>query len=158
MCLASKYLGEMDSLVTKMKNDLDKLHKKQSEYDKKLSDVYHDIEVDNFNACEGYYHAKKLKELLQKRRLIKTELYRIQSMYDLLKIGNKVRNIHNNTEGTLVYSSFGASISGITYDENGNKVHFQTLGKPIREYESDWKRVYKFKFNMKEVNYENKKN
>lgn len=67
-----------------------------------------------------------------------------------LKIGNKVRNIHDNTEGTLVYSTFGASITGIKVHEDGNKIHFQTLGMPISEYEKDWKRVYKFKYNMKE--------
>jgi hypothetical protein len=69
-----------------------------------------------------------------------------------LKIGNKVRNIHDNTEGTLVYSTFGASISGIKEDENGNKIHFQTLGRPIQSYEESWKRVYKFKYNMKDYN------
>ncbi|WP_080845675.1 hypothetical protein [Cytobacillus gottheilii] len=68
-----------------------------------------------------------------------------------LKIGNKVRNIHNNTEGNLVYSSSGASIAGFK-EENGEKCHFQTLGQPIHMYEKDWKRVYKFKFNMKDYN------
>lgn len=65
-----------------------------------------------------------------------------------LKIGNKVRNIHNNMEGTLVYSTFGASITGFKEDDDGNTVHFQTLGQPIHEYEKDWKRIYKFKYNM----------
>lgn len=69
-----------------------------------------------------------------------------------LKIGNKVRNIHDNTEGRLIYSSFGASVSGIEEDEDGNKIHFQTLGQPIHEYEKDWKRIYKFKYNMKDYN------
>lgn len=67
-----------------------------------------------------------------------------------LKIGNKVRNKHDNTEGVLVYSSFGASISGFNIDEEGNRYHFQTLGRPISEYEDDWKRIYKFKYNMKD--------
>lgn len=51
-----------------------------------------------------------------------------------LKIGNKVRNIHDNTEGHLVYSTFGASVSGIKEDNNGDFVHFQTLGQPISGY------------------------
>jgi hypothetical protein len=68
----------------------------------------------------------------------------------MLKIGNKVRNIHDNTEGIVVYSTFGASITGIKKDEEGNDIHFQTLGQPIEEYEPHWKRVYKFKFNMKD--------
>ncbi|MBM7598201.1 hypothetical protein JOC34_000558 [Virgibacillus halotolerans] len=66
-----------------------------------------------------------------------------------LKIGNKVRNIHDNTEGKLVYSTFGASITGAKVDEDGNRMRFQTIGQPIQEYEKDWKRVYKFKYNMR---------
>ncbi len=69
-----------------------------------------------------------------------------------LKIGNKVLNIHDNTEGRLVYSSSGASVTGIYVDEKSNKIHFQTLGMPVSKYENDWKRVYKFKYNMKEYN------
>ena len=65
-----------------------------------------------------------------------------------LKIGNKVRNIHDNTEGILVYSTFGASVSGIKYDCD-QIIHFQTLGQPIHEYEKDWERIYKFKYDMK---------
>ena len=68
----------------------------------------------------------------------------------VLKIGNKVRNIHDNVEGILVYSTFGASITGCTVDEEGNKIRFQTLGQPIYEYEKDWKRIYKFKYDMKD--------
>lgn len=56
-----------------------------------------------------------------------------------LKIGNKVRNIHNNLEGKVVYSTSGASVSGFTYDDNGNKVHFQTLGQPLHGLEKEWK-------------------
>jgi hypothetical protein len=67
-----------------------------------------------------------------------------------LRIGNKVRNIHDNTEGYLVRSTFGASVSDIKIDDKGNVIHFQTLGQPIKEYENDWKRVYKFKYNMKD--------
>lgn len=69
-----------------------------------------------------------------------------------LKIGDKVRNIHDNSEGILAYSSSGASVTGWTQDEDGNKMHFQTLGVPVYEYEEDWKRVYKFKYDMKEFN------
>lgn len=35
-----------------------------------------------------------------------------------LKIGNKVRNVHDNSEGYLVYSTSGASVSGITYRDD----------------------------------------
>ena len=39
-----------------------------------------------------------------------------------LKIGDKVRNIHDNTEGKLVYSSAGASIAGYKKDEKWGTV------------------------------------
>ena len=69
----------------------------------------------------------------------------------MLKIGNKVRNIHNNREGVLVYSSSGASVSGRYWDaESDSWVHFQTLGDNINTYEKDWKRIYKWKYNMKD--------
>ncbi len=68
-----------------------------------------------------------------------------------LKIGDKVRNIHDNTEGKFVYSAFGASITGWVVDEEGNRVHFQTLGKSVHEYEADWKRVYKYRYNIKNI-------
>lgn len=65
-----------------------------------------------------------------------------------LKIGNKVRNIHNNLEGKIVKSIFGVSVSGWYYDEEGNKCYFKTLGMSLDEVAKDWKRVYKFKYNM----------
>lgn len=68
-----------------------------------------------------------------------------------LKIGNKVRNIHNNMEGYLVSSKFGVSVSGWTIDEDGNKCHFKTLGAPLHEIEKDWKKVRKFKYGMRGV-------
>lgn len=67
-----------------------------------------------------------------------------------IKIGNKVRNIHSNLEGVMVFSTSGGSVSGVKFDENGNKGRFHTLGQPLHLYEADWKRVYKFKYNMKE--------
>ncbi|PAV30335.1 hypothetical protein CIL05_07645 [Virgibacillus profundi] len=66
-----------------------------------------------------------------------------------MKIGDKVRNIHNNTEGYLVYSTFGASVSGFDTNEDDVTYHFQTLGQSIDNYAKDWERIYKFKYNMK---------
>lgn len=67
-----------------------------------------------------------------------------------LKIGDKVRNIHDDTEGTLAYSSFGASVTGFGVNEDGQAYHFKTLGQPLSEFKKDWKRIYKFKYNMKD--------
>jgi hypothetical protein len=101
MCLASKYIGEIDDLVERIKSDMQKLHNKRSEYDKKLSEFYHQLEIKKFNACEGYYISKQLQEILQKRRLLKNELYRMQHIYDTLsvqKISDKLPKTKNNVK------------------------------------------------------------
>jgi hypothetical protein len=88
MCKASKYLSEIDIIVNNIKNDLKKLNNKQSEYDKEISNLYHEIETVKFNACEGFYYTKRLQELLQKRRLVKVELYRMKMIHDTLHIND----------------------------------------------------------------------
>lgn len=55
MCLASKYLNELEQMLSKVDEDFKKLSVKQSEYDQRLSEHYHKMETMNFNACEGYY-------------------------------------------------------------------------------------------------------
>lgn len=75
-----------------------------------------------------------------------------------LKIVDKVRNITNNTEGYIAYSTFGLSINGFSYSdgENGEQLyHFGTLGAPREVVESEWKRIYKWKYNM--LRYEQEK-
>jgi hypothetical protein len=84
MCVTSKYLNQIETMLGEIKGDIEKLRLKQSEYDKKLTDHYHKVEIGKFNACEGYYLTKQLQEILQKRRLIKSELYRMDQMHKQL--------------------------------------------------------------------------
>lgn len=86
MCLASKYLNEINSIVTNLKSDMDKLGNKQSHYDKRINEIYHKLETTKFNACEGYYISKDLQETLRKRRLVKAEYFRMKGIYDTLRI------------------------------------------------------------------------
>lgn len=72
MCLASKYLNQLENVVKEMDCDYKKLSAKQSEYDNNMVELYHKIETTNFNACEGYYFTKQLQEILRKRRSSKT--------------------------------------------------------------------------------------
>lgn len=68
-------------------HDYEKSVRKQlSDVDIQLSNYYHDLEKSKFNACEGYYKAKELQELLLKRRKIKLELAKIQSVSTKLGI------------------------------------------------------------------------
>jgi DNA-binding transcriptional regulator GbsR (MarR family) len=77
MCKASKYINEINSLISNLNSDINQLNQKRSEYDRLVSQHYHKIEHSNFNACEGFYLAKELQETLRKRRLIKEECERL---------------------------------------------------------------------------------
>ena len=57
------------------------LSKKISQADKLISDIYHQIEYENFNACEGYKLAKKMQVALRARRGIKNEMAIIQHIH-----------------------------------------------------------------------------
>jgi hypothetical protein len=85
MCKASKYLNELESLTARINADFELLNRKQSEIDKILSEKYHELENANFNACEGYYHAKQLQQVLRQRRVIKGEMARMNILHNSLK-------------------------------------------------------------------------
>lgn len=72
-----------------------------------------------------------------------------------LKIGDKVRHIESNAEGVVAWSSFGLSVNGFRYDEEHGLIHFGTQGEPREVIEQDWKRVYKWKYDM--LRYEQEK-
>lgn len=56
------------------------LSKELSDWDKQLTDMYHEIEVSNFNAADGYKIYRKMRTLLTSRRQVKNELTLIESM------------------------------------------------------------------------------
>ncbi|MFJ7982393.1 hypothetical protein ACIQ1D_19205 [Lysinibacillus xylanilyticus] len=64
-----------------------------------------------------------------------------------LKIGDKVRHIESNMEGHVAYSSFGLSVNGWIY-EGDELIHVKTLGMAREELGKQWKRVYKWKYDM----------
>lgn len=66
-----------------------------------------------------------------------------------LKIGDKVRHKESNMEGYVAYSSFGLSVNGRVYKDEYGWCHFKTQGEPREEVEKYWKRIYKFKYDMK---------
>jgi carbamate kinase len=86
MCLASKYLSQLESITREIHEHKDLLAKKMSEYDKQLVDHYHKVETTNFNACEGYYLTKDLQEILQKRRVTKDEWSKLNTLTQIIKL------------------------------------------------------------------------
>jgi hypothetical protein len=120
MCLASKYLNQLNEVAKGIEDDYKKLSMKQSEYDISISELYHKIEASNFNACEGYYFSKQLQELLRKRRAIKNEIVRLNSLKDTLNLRNSLNNKNLNR----------------------SKQSLNKIIKNTTKYQCDWKYTY----------------
>lgn len=59
----------------KIKSKLDQLKQDLSDADKSKTDVEHKIELaKGVNACDGWYYFSMLREILQKRRMIKNDI------------------------------------------------------------------------------------
>jgi len=67
-----KKAKEMQELISD--DYISSLSKKLSEADKRVADVYHQVEYTKFNACDGYKLAKKMQDALRIRRGIKNEM------------------------------------------------------------------------------------
>jgi hypothetical protein len=84
MCLASNYIGKFEEILEDFHSEHKRLSEEVSRYNTMVSDHYHKIETMKFNACEGFYLAKQLQELLRKRRLIKDEFCKINSLRQIM--------------------------------------------------------------------------
>ncbi|WP_442636470.1 hypothetical protein [Rossellomorea marisflavi] len=91
MCVASRYLDQIEVMLKQVKSDLRKLKDKAIYYDRELSKIYHDVEIRKFNACEGFYITKNLQDVLQRRRLVKKEMGRLEQVYN-----NLIKTADNN--------------------------------------------------------------
>lgn len=56
-----------------------------SAFDREVSAVYHEIEKTRFDVVRGYYLAKKLQNVLHRRRAVKSEVVRLQPIYCFLR-------------------------------------------------------------------------
>lgn len=98
MCYANEVAKEMEKLISKatLKNDL--LRKQLSEHDKKISELYHFIEMSkNLSGSKGFATYRDLRELLRKRRLVKHELNALDVLFHI-KRSNICEIIESATE------------------------------------------------------------
>ena len=117
MCIASKFVNELQSMSDRIKNELKNMNKMLSQYDKEIASLYHKIEAKNFNAAEGYCLSKDLQTILRKRRTVKQE----------------IRKLHSLTH-TIDIQSLPVKAKA-----NLSKIH-----KSENEWKSDWKENYRF--------------
>ncbi|NPC94023.1 hypothetical protein HOO54_17815 [Bacillus sp. WMMC1349] len=92
--LAEIHFDHLKALAAEIERDFDRLRAAQSEVDRELSDQYHEIEKGKFDVVRGYYLAKGLQDILQRRRTIKGELCRLGSLKDSLgldRVGERLQ-------------------------------------------------------------------
>jgi site-specific DNA-cytosine methylase len=71
MDTAIDYLCRMVEVLNQAKADFNDYSKKLSLLDKEMQDVLHNIENEVFDAAKGYYFAKQLKDIRNRRRTVK---------------------------------------------------------------------------------------
>lgn len=96
MSLSKSYFDRYSALFAEIKTACERLSALQSTYDKKVSNIYHKIESQEFGIPDGYKLARELKHVLQERRIIKDELVKVRSIYSLLEKQNTRINEHYN--------------------------------------------------------------
>lgn len=70
----TELLNSLEGKLYALNNNVDYWNGELSRVDKKICDLMHYIEFNNFSACDGYKLAKALKECRQERRVIKNKL------------------------------------------------------------------------------------
>lgn len=96
MCIASKYVEVLKETLKNVTKDHRKLSDQLSKYDKEVSEIYHMIETEKFDAARGYCLSKQLQTKLRERRIIKHEMARLSSLKQTLNI----EQLHNTIEKT----------------------------------------------------------
>ncbi len=104
MCLASKYLGEVQETFQQINNSIRKLRSLLSQCDKGMSKIYHEIEIGKFNAAQRCKLIERQQEILRNRRVIKHELDNllyVKKMWDQNRVYNGLQSISQRLENKL---------------------------------------------------------
>lgn len=89
----------MNDMLHDLKSQLYRWVDKLSDLDKKISQLYHDIEINNFNAYQGYQYSKNLQTLLRKRRLVKQEMEKISANVNHFEdMQESIKKVRKNLE------------------------------------------------------------
>lgn len=100
MCLAIEYGQCLNDTIKNIKNDVEKLNKLTSEYDLKVSKIYHEIETSNLNAADGYKKYKELQLVLRERRVVKDEHIALSNLLRKLDTEQFECQIHRALQST----------------------------------------------------------
>ena len=101
MSVSIEMINTMDYAINKIGDEYERYSKLVSKYDKEINDLYHTIEVNKYNASQGYKELMKLKNVLQKRRVAKHELsllHRLKDTFETTKFKDKLKSAKDSTE------------------------------------------------------------
>jgi hypothetical protein len=77
-------LGSFLSAYDSLEDDWSAVFEGISQANKELEDMLHEIELTEFNACQGYFMARKVKEIRQRRRELKNDQELLKIFKDFL--------------------------------------------------------------------------
>lgn len=80
MCIAKRIAKNINQLLNQVDVEHNLLAKEQLRLEQATQDLLHEMELTTFNACEGYYLAKRIKDIRIQRREIKNELNELTAL------------------------------------------------------------------------------
>lgn len=97
--MIEQYFGQLQQINDNVAGAFGDLSASLSEIDRNVSQIYHEIENDVFNVVEGYRHAKRLQDVLHRRRVIKNEMRKLYPILDLFNGKNSFVKAERRFEG-----------------------------------------------------------
>lgn len=101
--LAQTVAIEIEKYLTPLARMQERAASQIAESEDLVTDIYHLIEFENFNACRGYYLAKQLQDTLRARRQAKDEISKLAVIKEAMNI-LKPLNDHKSMLGQRHYN------------------------------------------------------
>ncbi|WP_311078071.1 hypothetical protein [Paenibacillus polymyxa] len=108
--MAIEFGNVIAQTIDDISNNYEKLKRLISEYDIRVSQIYHEIETKNLNASEGFKKYKELQFVLRERRVVKHEFSSMRALlvsFDIeatkSKIHKTLKNSQKYEEGNQIY-------------------------------------------------------
>lgn len=97
---ASIFYDKLSTLNSEVKSTRDRLNSLQSALDRKVAEIYHDIErKEALSMAESHTIMAELKKTLEHRRVIKDELKRLEPLFYFLR--NNIPQVESQHEKAI---------------------------------------------------------
>jgi len=97
---ASIFYDKLSALNIEVKSTRDRLNSLQSALDRKVSEIYHEIEkTESLSMSESHTIIAELKKTLEHRRVVKDELKRLEPLFYFLR--NNISQVESQHEKAI---------------------------------------------------------